>query len=441
MLTGGSEPTVSLTGGANWIIDPGSDWPLSVLHSELTVVSMSTSTCLESGPEHSAAAPRERLVSGPLAWVFLSSFAAMTSFELMLSVTPMYAAAAGAGSAGAGLVTGVLLLGTVAAELAAAPLMRRYRHRTLLVVAAVLMGIPALALLAAAPLPVIAAVSVVRGFGFGLCTVVMATLTTLLLPPERRGEGLGLSGVVDSLPAVVALPAGVWLADRYGFAVVVLLTAVTGLAPVAAFRWLPGTADPRCSEDPAETGLLEGVRRDGELRLALIFGATTVAGGVVVSFLPLAAGVFAGVAALGLLVQALTATAGRWWAGRHGDRHGHAGLLIPGLTIAAAGMVALIWLRSPAAVLAGMALFGTGFGIIQNATLVLMIDRMPAAGLGTASALWNLAYDAGYGAGPVVFGLFAGHTGYPAAFALTGLLIVAALPAGRRARAAGPARR
>jgi predicted MFS family arabinose efflux permease len=397
---------------------------------------MSTSTYLESGPEHGVAAPRERLVSGPLAWLFLSSFAAMTSFELMLSVTPMYAAAAGTGSAGAGLVTGVLLLGTVAAELAATLLMRRYRHRTLLVAGAALMGIPALALLAGAPLPVIAAVSVVRGFGFGLCTVVMATLTALLLPPERRGEGLGLSGVVDCLPGVMALPAGVWLADRYGYAVVVLLTAVTGLVPVAAFRWLPGRADPRRAEGPAETGLLAGLRQDGELRLALIFGATTVAGGVVVSFLPLAAGVSAGVAALGLLLQALTATTGRWWAGRRGDRHGHAGLVIPGLAVAAAGMLAMIWLRSPAAVLAGMALFGTGFGIIQNATLVLMIDRMPADGLGTASALWNLAYDAGYGVGPVVFGLFAGHTGYPAAFALTGLLILVALPTGRRARAA-----
>ena len=79
-----------------------------------------------------------------------------------------------------------------------------------------------------------------------------------------------------------------------------------------------------------------------------------------------------------------------------------------------------------------MALFGTGFGIIQNATFALMIDRMPAAGLGTASTLWNLAYDAGYGAGPVLFGLFAVHTGYPAAFALTGLLILAALPAAGR---------
>ena len=62
----------------------------------------------------------------------------------------------------------------------------------------------------------------------------MATLTALLLPPERRGEGLGLSGVVDSLPSVVALPAGVWLAHRYGFAVVVLLTAAEPrLVPVA----------------------------------------------------------------------------------------------------------------------------------------------------------------------------------------------------------------
>jgi MFS family permease len=83
-----------------------------------------------------------------------------------------------------------------------------------------------------------------------------------------------------------------------------------------------------------------------------------------------------------------------------------------------------------------MCLFGTGFGISQNATFALMIDRMPPAGLGTASALWNLAYDAGYGAGPAVFGLFVGHAGYSAAFAVTGVLTLTALPAARRERRA-----
>jgi predicted MFS family arabinose efflux permease len=376
------------------------------------------------------------LVSGPLALVFGTSFATLTSFYLLLAVTPLLAKAAGTGTAGAGLVTGVLLLGTVVAELVAPALMQRYRYRTLMAVGAALMGVPALALLSGRSMAVIAVVCFIRGFGFGLGTVEGA-LTAELLPPERRGEGFGLYGVVDSVPGVIALPLGVWLATHYGFAAVVLLTAATALAPLTAFKWLPGTNDPRCdAEDSAAgqpIGLRAGLRRSGQLRLALIFAATTVAAGVVVSFLPLAIGASGNVAAVGLLAQAVTATVGRWWAGRHGDRHGHASLVVPGLTLASLGMIAMIWLAAPA-VIVGMCLFGIGFGIVQNATLVLMINQMPASGIGTASALWNLSYDAGYGAGPVVFGLFVSRTGYPAAFAATGMLMLAALPAGRRLR-------
>jgi predicted MFS family arabinose efflux permease len=103
-------------------------------------------------------------------------------------------------------------------------------------------------------------------------------------------------------------------------------------------------------------------------------------------------------------------------------------------------MTVMIWLVFPVAVIAGMCLFGTGFGISQNAIFALMIERMPASGFGTASALWSLAYDAGYGAGPAVFGLFVARTGYPAAFALTGVLMIAALPAAWRERSAGTGR-
>ena len=415
-----------------------------MLHLGHTVAGMSALTHTGTSRDSSGAPaakiisgpPAARIINRPLALVFVAEFCALTGFYLLLSVTPMYAAAAGAGVAGAGLVTGVLLLGTVAAELAAPTFMKRHQHRTLLAAGAVLLGAPALALLAGGPLAVIIAVSVVRGFGFGLCTVITGALTAVLLPPERRGEGLGLFGVVACVPGVVALPSGVWLAGHYGYPVVVGLAAAAALVPLAAFPWLPGAAGRHAAGAGAAAGqpagLLAGLRHDGQLRLSLIFAASTVAAGVVVSFLPLAAGMSAAVATIGLLAQALTATISRWWAGWHGDRHGHARLLVPGLAIASLGMAAMIWLASPAAVIVGMCLFGTGFGIIQNATFVLMIDRMPASGAGTASALWNLAYDAGYGAGPAAFGLFAGHTGYPAAFALTGVLMLAALPAARR---------
>ena len=43
------------------------------------------------------------------------------------------------------------------------------------------------------------------------------------------------------------------------------------------------------------------------------------------------------------------------------------------------------------------------------------------------SAIWNLAYDAGIGAGAFGFGVVAARTGYPAAFAATAVLVLAAL--------------
>jgi MFS family permease len=415
-----------------------------VLQLARTVSDMSTMTQALSPAHttrHDIPASRPRLVSGRFAAALLSSFGALTSFYLLLSVTPMYAMSAGAGSAGAGLVTGSLMLTTVLAEFASPRLLGRFGYRAVFAAGALLLGGPAPALLLPHSMATIIAVSIARGIGFGLATVVLGALVAASVPAERRGEGIGLAGVVACVPAIVALPSGVWLAQNTGYVVVIAITAISALAPLAATPWLADPASQQAEAGPADdspNGLLGSLRSGGMLRPGVVFAATTVAAGVVASFLPLAAGVSAGVATLGLFAQALTATASRWWAGRRGDRHGHAGLLIPGLLIAAVGMASLIWVSAPVAVIAGMCLFGIGFGIAQNVTFALMLDRAPASGYGTASALWNLAYDAGYGTGPIVFGLFVAHTGYPAAFALTGLLILAALlPAMRDRRPQG----
>ena len=420
-----------------------------------TVSDMSTMTQTLSparATRYDVPASRPRLVSARFAAALLSSFGALTSFYLLLSVTPMYAMSAGAGSAGAGLVTGSLMLTTVLAEFASPRLLGRFGYRAVFAAGALLLGGPAPALLLPHSMATIIAVSIARGIGFGLATVVLGALVAASVPAERRGEGIGLAGVVACVPAIVALPSGVWLAQNTGYAVVIAITAISALAPLAATPWLANPAGQQAGSghgeagsghaetEAAPAGLLSSLRSGGMLRPGLVFAATTIAAGVVASFLPLAAGVSAGVATLGLFAQAVTATASRWWAGRRGDRHGHAGLLIPGLLTAAAGMASLIWVSAPVVVIAGMCLFGIGFGIAQNTTFALMLDRAPASGYGTASALWNLAYDAGYGTGPIVFGVFVAHTGYPAAFALTGLLILAALvPAVRDRRPQGTA--
>jgi MFS family permease len=397
-----------------------------------------------------------RLLSVPLAVTFLAEFTSLTSFFLLLSVMPMLAAA-GAGSSGAGLMTGSLLLGTVTAEAAAALTIRRFGYRMVLTAGAVLLGVPALAMLTREPQSVMLSVSFVRGLGFGLCGVITGALTATLLPPDRRGEGLGLLGIVSGVPAVVALPAGVWLAGHHLAAAAAAIAAAIGVLPLAAIRWLPDGRDANGRDangrdangrdangrdaggdeaDGREAHVRQarparGSRRiaGAALRLPLIFAAVTIAAGVLDSFLPLAKGIPSNLSSAALLVQAIIATLSRWQAGKRGDRYGHARLLVPALAVAALGMAAMMVLGSPAAIFTGMVLFGAGFGVLENATFALLIEQLPEA---KASALWNFAYDAGYGAGPAAFGLLCVYTGYPAAFALTAALILAAVPLARR---------
>jgi MFS family permease len=387
------------------------------------------------------AAVPDRLLNAPLAATFLAEFTSLTSFFLLLSVLPMLTAAAGAGSSAAGLVTGALLLGTVAAEAVAAAAIRLFGYRMVLAAGAVLLGAPALTLMVREPQAVMLTVSLVRGLGFGLCGVAAGALTAKLLPPGRRGEGLGLLGIVSGVPAVVALPAGVWLAGHHLPAVAAVMAAVVGLLPLMAIHWVPaGHGTRRAVRPERKPGARSSGRHAGAaLRLPLIFAAATVAAGVLDSFLPLAKGIPSNLCSAAMLVQAITAMLSRWQSGKHGDRYGHARLLVPALVVAALGMAAMVMLGSTVMIFAGMVLFGAGFGVLENATFAQLIEQLPEA---KASALWNFAYDAGYGAGPAVFGLICLRTGYPVGFALTGALILAAVPVALRERKAvvSPAR-
>jgi predicted MFS family arabinose efflux permease len=260
--------------------------------------------------------------------------------------------------------------------------------------------------------------------------------------------GTGLAGLVSCVPAVLALPSGVWLAQHYGYGLVTMAAAVSALAPLAVLAGLPGRTRragrnglSAPAQDAHQLTLRDGLRQPALRRPSLIFAGTTVSAGVVVAFLPLAGGASGQSAAAGLFAQAVTAALGRWWGGRRGDRHGHASLLVPGLLLSVAGMALIAaagfistgaWLPITA-----MAIFGTGFGIVQNASFAMMIDRVPASGYGAASALWNLAYDAGYGAGPAVLGLLAARAGYGAAFAATVVIMLGAVrPSWRERRSA-----
>lgn len=364
-----------------------------------------------------------RLLSPVLLMVFLASVGGDISFYLLLTVVPTYASTLGADGVGAGLSTAALMFSSVAAELVTPALVTRFGYRATFATGLLLLGAPALALVGTSSIAVVLAVSLVRGLGFGFTVVAGGALVASLVPAERRAEGLGVYGLVVGVPAIVALPLGAWLVGQVGYAAVFVGGAASAIAVIATIVGLP--AKERTTGSTA--GVRAALRRPDLVRPALVFSATTVAAGVVVTFLPLTTPGAGELVPTALLIQALASTLARWAAGRYGDRHGSAQLLAPGLIAAAAGVFTLVLVGSPVAVVVGMTLFGVGFGISQNATLALMFERVTPDGYSAVSAVWSIAYDAGMGAGAAAFGLVAAQSGFAPAFALTAVAMMGAL--------------
>ncbi|WP_350280989.1 hypothetical protein [Kribbella sp. HUAS MG21] len=63
-----------------------------------------------------------------------------------------------------------------------------------------------------------------------------------------------------------------------------------------------------------------------------------------------------------------------------------------------------------------------------------MYSRVDRSRYGQVSALWNLAYDGGWGLGALAFGAIVAGTGYSAAFALTAAVVALAVVPTLRSR-------
>ena len=224
--------------------------------------------------------------------------------------------------------------------------------------------VPALFYAYAGTLVPILAVTLGRGVGFGIVTVVFAALIVELAPPGRRGEALGLLGLAITLPNIFCNALGLWLVEHSGFEVVFLLG---GLAPLLGLVMIPGIrfASPAKEGGENGAGFFAGLGRAPLRRVFLLFAATTMAAGVILTFLPLAvpgSGVFS--AAGALLVVGVTSTVSRWWAGRFGDRRDPRLLLVPGLLACVLGTAALPYGGAP--MLAWGHTLWDGFGMIRT---------------------------------------------------------------------------
>jgi len=361
----------------------------------------------------------------------IAVFAAFGAWSLLLPVVPLAALDHGHSATIAGATTGVFMAATVATQILTPMMLRRIGYNPVMVAAAFMLGVPALGHLLGMDAWILLLFSALRGVGFGALTVAESALIAEIVPARFLGKASGMLGVFLGVAQMIGLPAGLLLAGNFGYPTVHVTAAAVALVAALMCLRIPrirAQRRPRDGTGDVSMWRLVAVPAVAVNTLAMSFGAVS-------SFLPAAVQELDPVtgAVIGGFMLSITGGAAmvlRYVAGVVADRVGHAGLtMIPGQAMGFAGvaLMALViangwsvwWL-----VLAGV-LFGGGFGMVQNEALLEMFQRLPRTKVSEASAVWNMAYDAGTGLGSVVLGFVAARAAYSGAYAVAaGIVLV-----------------
>ncbi|MEO9221785.1 MAG: MFS transporter [Mycobacteriaceae bacterium] len=259
-----------------------------------------------------------------------------TSFDLMLASLPSWAVAGGAGVGAAGVVTTALLLITVLVQLAVPAMVTRLGAGRVLALGLLFLGGPAPLYALSQDLGWLVGLSLIRGVGFAILTVVGTLLTFSMAPPGRHGESVGLYGLAIAVPNLLAVPAGVALLQAGLFPWAAVLAGVPVLGIPLALRMKPARVS--STGKPSLNGRRRAVT--AVLSPATVLFATTVAAGGLLTVLPIErpSGQLATVA---VLVLGATTALTRWRAGVLADRAPSIWWLPVSVALAALGVGAL----------------------------------------------------------------------------------------------------
>lgn len=252
---------------------------------------------------------------------------------------------------------------------------------------------------------------IVQGIGWGFSTTATGTIATDLIPPQRRGEGMGYFGLSGNLALALGPALGLTLVGMISFTSLFLICASLGLVAVLLSSKIRYK---RVEQSPHKSTTVKfDIFEKTALKPSLLLFFITVTFGGIASFLPIYAAQknIAGIEYY-FLVYAVFLLVSRTFAGRIYDRKGHIYVFPPGAILILIAMVLLAWLPSTTVMLVAAGIYGLGFGSVQPALQAWAVDQAATNRKGMANATFFSFFDLGVGIGAITFGQLAFTYGY-----------------------------
>ena len=354
----------------------------------------------------------------------------MTQYVLVAALPIVITSELSGSDLDAGLAMTYFQIGTIVCRLFAGRLIDGFNKRVVLLLSTALFFIIMGLFNFTTSLEAIFVLRGLHGVIFALGTTVMAALAVLVLPPNRKGEGINMFAIFSNVAMVLGPAIGLYALSSYGsIALYLFLTIMTGLALVLS-NSIPlskelATPKPSTHKGWHISQFIE--KRSLPWALMGLFIGFTYSG--VLVFIPIelnsmGAGIWGSAF---FAIFAVMIIISRPLVGKAYARYGSKYIIYPGLVLFILGLLALGIATTPLTIILTAPLLGLGYGAAQPAFQALAIQSAPIERAGVSTATYFLALDISVGAGSVILALLASAVGCQYLYIFTAVIMIVAL--------------
>jgi MFS transporter, DHA1 family, multidrug resistance protein len=359
-----------------------------------------------------------------------AGFVAYCSYAMCRTpLLPLFASALGAGPSVIGFVMGASTLTGVFLKLPAGAWSDILGRRPLLVAGALVFATVPFTYLGVSTLAALVKLRFVHGSATGIFGPVATASLSDIAPPSKRGTWLSTYATAQGAGQALGPVGAGYLIAAGRFDLAFLSAGVLGLAaPLIVAGWRSeSTAPPGSARwQDFKAGIGEVARN----RLVLVTSGAQAAqfllNGALIAFLPLFGRDVIGLTTpqLGWLFggQTVTTLAIRPLIGFLSDRAGRRWVIVLGLTVCSAAVLAVSRATDLWALLAAVVAYAAGVAATTAATSAYITDVTRHARYGAAHGVFGTIYDIGDALGPIAAGLLVASLGYARMFQIMGLV-------------------
>lgn len=358
--------------------------------------------------------------------ISISTFFIFVVFYALLTFMPLYVLNDLGGTATeGGLAVSIFLLSAIFMRFFAGMILEKFGKKKILIISLFLFTVSTVLYVFVGSFTVLLLLRFFQGIWFSLLTTVAGAIVADIIPPERRGEGLGYYGIAMNLAVVagpfIALSLQPYISAQIIF-IILSIIMIIGFFCALAVK----VDEERFIKEEEHKLTINDFLETKSMPIATVGFFISFAYASILTFISVYA------ESLGLIkaasfffvVYAIAMLVVRPFSGRLFDTLGPGVVIIPSIIIFGVGLISLSFTESSWMLLVSGALVGLGYGTLLPSFQTLAIQAAEKHRSGYATGTFFAFYDSGIAVGAVSLGLIAGIAGYSNLYLMLGIFVI-----------------